>query len=79
MIGVLSLGQIDPLPILVRGVTVRGIMVGSREMFDAMNRTIDFHRIKPVINRTFGFDEAPAAYTYLQSANHVGKVVIRID
>lgn len=79
MIGVLSLGQIDPLPILVRGVTVRGIMVGSREMFDAMNRTIDFHRIKPVINRTFGFDEAQAAYAHLQSANHVGKVVIRID
>lgn len=78
MIGVLSLAEIDPLPILTGGVTVRGFMVGSREMFDAMNRAIDYHRIKPIIDRTFAFEAAHDAYAYLDSATHIGKVVIRI-
>lgn len=78
LIGVLSFAQIDPLPILTGGVTVRGFMVGSREMFEAMNRAISQHRIVPVIDRVFAFDEAPAALAHLQSAAHFGKVVIRI-
>ncbi|MDR7154042.1 NADPH:quinone reductase-like Zn-dependent oxidoreductase [Sphingobium xenophagum] len=31
-----------------------------------------------LIDRVFGFDEAAAAFAYLQSAAHFGKVVIRI-
>lgn len=79
MIGVLSMAQIDPLAILVGGVTVRGFMVGSREMFEAMNQAISAHTIRPVIDRVFGFDEAAAAYHHLQSAGHFGKVVLRHD
>ena len=78
MVGVLSLGTIDPLPILTGGVIVRGIMVGSGEMFDAMNRAIGSAAIRPVIDRVFDFEEAAQAYTTLQSAQHVGKIVIRI-
>ena len=78
LIGVLALGQIDPLPILTGGLIVRGIMVGSAEMFDAMNRAISANAIRPVIDRSFTFDQTPEAYAHLQSANHVGKVVIRI-
>ena len=29
-------------------------------------------------DRTFGFDEAVAAYRYLESQAHVGKVVIQV-
>lgn len=78
LIGVLSFAQIDPLPILTGGVTVRGFMVGSREMFEAMSRAISQHRIVPMIDRVFAFDEAAAAFAHLQSAAHFGKIVIRI-
>ena len=36
------------------------------------------NRLEPVIDRVFGFDEAPAAYRYLESGAHFGKVVIRV-
>jgi len=45
-------------------------------MFEAMNRAIDLHRVKPVIDRMFGFDEVQAAYRHLASQRHLGKVVI---
>ena len=79
LIGVLAMGQIDPLTILTGGLMVRGIMVGSREMFEGMNRAIEVAAIRPVIDRVFDFGDAKAAYAYLQSAAHVGKVVIRAD
>ncbi len=78
LIGVLSFAQIDPMPILTGGVTVRGFMVGSRAMFEAMNQAISQHRIVPVIDRVFAFEEAADAFAHLQSAAHFGKVVIRI-
>jgi NADPH:quinone reductase-like Zn-dependent oxidoreductase len=55
-----------------------GIQVGSRDMFEAMNRAIEVSRLQPVIDRVFEFEEARAAYEYLASAQHVGKVVIRL-
>jgi NADPH:quinone reductase-like Zn-dependent oxidoreductase len=78
MIGVFALAQIDPLPIFTSGVIVRGVMVGSGEMFAAMNPMISYHKLRPVIDKVFGFEDAAAAYSYLQSANHVGKVVVAV-
>jgi NADPH:quinone reductase-like Zn-dependent oxidoreductase len=79
LIGVLSgYGQFNPLPILMKGVRVTGIYVGSREMFEAMNRAIALHRLKPVVDRTFPFADAPAAFRYMESAAHFGKIVIRM-
>jgi NADPH:quinone reductase-like Zn-dependent oxidoreductase len=79
LIGVLSggTGQINPLPILMRNLRVQGIFVGSREMFEAMNRAISLHRLKPVVDRVFPFAEAVAAYRYMETGAHFGKVTIR--
>ncbi|MBD2613493.1 NAD(P)-dependent alcohol dehydrogenase [Nostoc punctiforme FACHB-252] len=81
LIGVLSGrgSEIDPMPILFKSLTVQGIYVGSREMFEAMNQTIQQHQIKPIIDRVFPFHEAREAYRYLKSAAHFGKVVISLD
>ncbi len=62
--------------ILGKLATVRGIFVGSRDMFEAMNRALAAHKTKPVIDRVFPFTEAAAAYRQLQSGSHFGKVVI---
>ena len=79
LIGVLTSGEINPTPILRRNTILRGIYVGSRQMFEAMNRAIALHKIAPVIDRVFDFEQAQDAYRYLDAQSHVGKVVIRID
>lgn len=78
LIGVLSgTGEVNPIPILMRSVRVQGIFVGSRAMFEAMNRAIALHRLQPVIDRVFPFDEAVEALRHMESGAHFGKIVIR--
>lgn len=80
LIGVLTgRNEINPMGIMTRGVNVRGIYVGSREMFEAMNRALAVHHLHPVIDRVLPFAEAKAAYRHLESQQHLGKVVIRVD
>jgi NADPH:quinone reductase-like Zn-dependent oxidoreductase len=42
-----------------------------------MNRAIAANRLKPIIDRVFTFEEAPAAFRYYEDARPLGKVVIR--
>jgi NADPH:quinone reductase-like Zn-dependent oxidoreductase len=58
--------------------SMTSIYVGSREDFEAMNAFIAQHKLKPVIDRVFALEEAPAAFAYLESGSHFGKVVIRL-
>ena len=67
---------LDPLLLTGRGITVGAISVGSRADFKAMNRAIALHRLRPVIDRTFPFAEAKAAYRHFKGRGHFGKVVI---
>jgi NADPH:quinone reductase-like Zn-dependent oxidoreductase len=80
MIGLLSgaASPVNPMLILQRGVIVRATAVGSREMFEAMNRAIEVGGMRPVIDRTFAFAEAKHALHHLQSQKHLGKIVIDI-
>jgi NADPH:quinone reductase-like Zn-dependent oxidoreductase len=79
LIGVLGgAGEVNHVNILQKSIDVQGIYVGSREMFEAMNRAIALHQIKPVVDRVFPFAEAPTAYHYLKSGSHFGKVVIQL-
>lgn len=71
--------EVNPLPALMKGLTIQGIYVGSRDMFEAMNRGISLHQIKPAIDRIFSFEQTKEAYSYLQSGAHFGKVVIKVD
>jgi NADPH:quinone reductase-like Zn-dependent oxidoreductase len=68
--------MLDPLLLTGRGITVGAISVGSRADFEAMNRAIELHRLRPVIDRTFPFAEAKAAYRHFEGRGHFGKVVI---
>lgn len=77
--GVSGFSSEVPLPdIFWRSALVRGIYVGNRDMFEAMNRAIAHHHLTPVVDRVFPFAEAPAAYRYQESGAHFGKVVIRL-
>jgi NADPH:quinone reductase-like Zn-dependent oxidoreductase len=80
MIGVLS-GAADLNPMLIMGkrANVQGISVGSTQMFEAMNRAITVAGMKPVIDKVFPFEETPAAFRHMQSAQHFGKIVIDLS
>ena len=80
VIGVLT-GTGEPLnlfPIMQKAATLRGIYVGSAEMFERMNRMLEFHRIAPVIDKTFAFSETQEAFSHMEGASHFGKIVIKV-
>lgn len=78
MIGVL--GGAKPalnLPLVVmREVRMQGITVGSRERFEAMFRAVETHRMKPVLDRGFGFEDLRPAFEHMAGGRHFGKIVM---
>lgn len=70
---------VNPYPLLGKSARLQGIYVGSVAMFESMNSTIERLRIRPVIDTVFAFSEATAALKHLESAQHVGKIVVRVD
>jgi NADPH:quinone reductase-like Zn-dependent oxidoreductase len=80
IIGVLAGGggQLSLLPLLMRNLIAQGIFVGSKAMAEAMNKAISLHKMHPVIDRTFSFDEAPAALRHMESGAHFGKIVVKM-
>ncbi len=76
-IGVLSHGDTpNPQTLMRKGASLRGIFVGNGAMFTDLGQFIDAHQIKPVIDRSFAFEDAVDAYRYQFSASLFGKVVI---
>ncbi|MEK9647929.1 MAG: NAD(P)-dependent alcohol dehydrogenase [Gammaproteobacteria bacterium] len=81
MIGVLAgpNGECNPRNLMMTGSSIHGIFVGSRQMFESMNATIEANDIHPLIDKVFEMDEALDAIKYFQSQAHMGKVVIRVS
>ncbi len=80
LIGVLSgTGSVNPIPILMRSLIVRGIYVGSKQHFLDLNRCLTLHKIEPVIDRVFTFDQFPDSLHYLESGQHFGKIVLQLS
>lgn len=79
VIGVLSGGQptVSPAQILMSSVRVQGIYVGSRWMFERMNRAISFHQIKPVVDKVFAWTEYKQALEYMEGQSHFGKICLK--
>ena len=78
LIGVLSGGAANPTAVMRKSLTVHGIYVGSRAMFEAMNRAIGAAGLEPVIEQAYGFDDAREAFHAMRTAGHFGKLVIDI-
>jgi NADPH:quinone reductase-like Zn-dependent oxidoreductase len=78
VIGALSGGDptVSPVPILMNTLRVQGVYVGSRAMFERMNRAIELHSIKPVIDKIFNWTEVREALHYMQSQQHFGKICL---
>lgn len=64
--------------ILMQRIRVQGILVGHRESFEAMNRAIELHGLRPVIDRVFPLAEARQAFEHMSAGGHFGKICIRL-
>ena len=78
VIGVLSGVEpaVAPTALLMNSLQVQGIYVGSRAMFESMNRAIALHTIKPVIDKTFAWTEIQQALRYMEGQQHFGKICL---
>jgi NADPH:quinone reductase-like Zn-dependent oxidoreductase len=81
LIGVLTGGggSVNPTPVLMKAILLRGIYVGSRDTFEAMNRALSLHRVQPVVDRVFPLEQIREALTHLQRGAHFGKMVLRVS
>jgi len=79
LVGVLTRGPVDPLSFMHKGLTLRSIGTGSRDMHEALYHCMSVHQLHPSIDRRYRFEDAPAAFDRIESGAHFGKVVIRID
>jgi NADPH:quinone reductase-like Zn-dependent oxidoreductase len=67
------------LPLMVmQQQRLQGVTVGSVEDLKAMADAIAVHRMKPVIDKTFSFDQVKQAFAHMESGAHFGKVAIEI-
>jgi NADPH:quinone reductase-like Zn-dependent oxidoreductase len=79
LIGVLSgrTAELNLAAILMQQVRVQGVFVGSRERFEAMNRAIELHRLRPAVDKVFPWEQTRAAFEHLASGEHFGKICVR--
>jgi 2-desacetyl-2-hydroxyethyl bacteriochlorophyllide A dehydrogenase len=79
MIGALDqTGEFNHVPVFMKSIRLQGIFVGSRTMFEDVNRAVEAVGLRPVIDRVFEFGEAPHALRYMESGAHFGKIVVKI-
>lgn len=72
-------GELEPFSLIGGHKRLSGISVGSRVMLDGVSTLANAAKIRPVVDRVFDFNEAPAAFAYLDGARHFGKVVIAVN
>lgn len=80
LIGLLSGSSVDEfqlIPTFQKKLTLQGINVGNRDMFEAMNRAITHAQLHPIVDRVFSFDQSIEALKYIASGSPFGKVCIR--
>jgi NADPH:quinone reductase-like Zn-dependent oxidoreductase len=71
-------GDINIGAAIGKNLVMKGMVVGSRRMFEDLLRAAAIFGMKPPIDRIFAFDDAPAAYDYLKGGEHIGKVMIKL-
>ena len=80
LMGVLAGNTLElPLPLIfMQRLRLQGILVGSREDFEAMNRAITLHQLHPVVDRVLPFEDFRAALELMERGGHFGKICIKI-
>lgn len=69
-------GEITFPKLFFKHIRLIGIAVGSKEMQQKMVEAININGMKPIIDKSFGFEELAAAFQYQASGQHFGKIVL---
>lgn len=80
IIGVVAgaVSDLSVVPVLMRNLRLQGVYVGSREMYERMLRAMDVAKMRPHVDRVFGFDALHEAMRFVEAGEHFGKVVVEI-
>jgi NADPH:quinone reductase-like Zn-dependent oxidoreductase len=70
--------SINTLTLMHQQATIKGMEVGGKEDFEAMNRFIEANKIHPIIDKIFSIEQTQQAFEYLDQGLHFGKVVITL-
>lgn len=72
-----STGSFALTRLLMNGVRMQGVFVGSRGMFERMNAAIEAHALRPVLDdEVFAFEDLPAALARMEAGAHQGKITL---
>ena len=67
----------NPAALIGNSAKLQGLSVGSRDMFEAMCRAIELHKIAPVVDKVFPWTDAKAAFSAMAGGEHFGKIVLQ--
>jgi len=81
VIGILSglSTKLNLIPILMNQIRLQGIFVGHRKGFMAMNKMVEQHRIRPVIDSVHPLTGTEEAFNLMAGGSHFGKICIKIS
>lgn len=81
LIGVLTgrSGDIPTALLMARQARLQGLIVGSRHMMMDYVRALDTLAIRPVIHKTFSWQEIRQAFEYQESGKHFGKICLSME
>ncbi len=65
--------------VFMQRIRLLGIFVGHRESFEEMNRAIDLHKLRPVIDRSFPLEDTRAAFERMGAGGHFGKIIVTFE
>lgn len=80
LVGVLSgsRSEINILPLVMKAVRVEGAVVGNREHAQRLQQAFLQEMVRPVVHRTYGWEETPEAFAALESGSQFGKITIEV-
>ncbi|HXU32866.1 MAG TPA: zinc-binding dehydrogenase, partial [Thermoanaerobaculia bacterium] len=78
LIGILdgNAAAIHLTSIFMQAIRLQGVLVGSRETFERMNRAIELHRLHPVIDGTYPWTDVRSALEAMAVGDHFGKICL---
>jgi D-arabinose 1-dehydrogenase-like Zn-dependent alcohol dehydrogenase len=79
LVGVVASGNTPSLvPAVMRNVRLQGVLVGPRSTFEALNRAVAQHALRPAIDGIFELANVRDAFARLASGKHFGKICVEL-
>ena len=72
-------GEVDPMQLLYKNASLRGVYVGSRQDLEDLCLHLEQKRIAPKVGMVYSFQELPKALSAMRHQQHSGKIVVQVD